>query len=404
MSENLWNVTEYVIPGFHVRGYSRGVRHDQTDHIRLSIKRYIPKSCKPNHGDPTLIVAHGIGSGKEDYEPLLDDILGCGIPVRAAWGIDAAHLGQSYLLNEDIIGDEPHWLDPARDIIQMINHFQKYMPPPIYGIGQSWGCVNMLMVSHLHPRLLAGMVLMEAPFENAPWNQVPSMYQRMGLCARRRDSWPYREAARKSMLKGPYYSAFDPRAFDRVIKYDLRDMPTPEHPQRVILTSPKAQEVYSLGRLDPPLPGYDVAPDYATRPEYTVVVPGIYRGENKHIRRVLPDIRIPVLYLFGTRSDSIGASKWPNQIDLTGIGDEGGGGFISGQVKTGYVEGGGHALPMENPTKCAELFTSWLRPELEKWKEEDSRVKAGPTFEYTARLNPGWIERMPVPKVIMSKL
>ncbi|KAL2046296.1 hypothetical protein N7G274_001743 [Stereocaulon virgatum] len=403
MSENLWHVIEYIIPGSHIRGYRRGVRHDQTDHVRLSIKQYIPKARKPNHGDPTLIIAHGIGSGKENHEPLLDDILGYGIPVRTAWAIDAAHLGQSYLLNEVIIGDEPHWLDPARDIIQMINHFQKDMPPPIYGIGQSWGCVNVLMISHFHPRLLAGMVLMEAPFENAPWDQVPSMYHRMALSARRRNSWPSREAARKYMLRSPYYSAFDPRALDRVIKHDLRDMPTPEHPQRVILTAPKAQEVYSLGRPDPPLPGHDAAPDYKSRPGYTVIVPGIYRGENKHIRRVLPDIKIPVLYLFGTRSHSIGASKWPNQIHLTGIGDEGGGGSITGQVKTAYVEGAGHALPMEKPAKCAELITSWLRPELEKWKEEDKRVKEGPSFEYTAELSPGWLQRIPVPKVL-SKL
>lgn len=404
MSEYLWNVTEHIIPASHIRGYSRGVRNDQTDHVRLSVKQYVPKGREPKHGDPTLIIAHGIGSGKEDYEPLLDDMLIQGIPIRSAWGTDAAHLGQSYLLNEHIIGDEPHWLDPARDIIQMINHFQKEMPPPMYGIGQSWGCVNMLMVSHFHSRLLTGMVLMEAPFENAPWDQVPSMYHRMALSAGRRDSWPSREAARKSMLKGPHYSTFDPRAFDRVIKYNLRDMPTPKYPERVTLTAPKAQEVYSLGRLDPPLPGYDAAPDYKTRPDYTVIVPGIYRGENKKIRQVLPDIRIPVLYLFGTRSHSIGASKWPNQIHLTGTGDEGGGGFASGQVKSACVEGAGHALPMEMPGKVAKMIALWLGPQLEMWKVEEKRVRGGPGFGCTAALSPGWVARMSAPRVFLAKL
>lgn len=53
-----------------------------------------------------------------------------------------ANHGALYLLNEDIIGDEPHWLDSARDLLYIVITFSDQMPPPIYGVGQSWGCVN----------------------------------------------------------------------------------------------------------------------------------------------------------------------------------------------------------------------------------------------------------------------
>jgi hypothetical protein len=39
-------------------------------------------------------------------------------------------IGQSFQLNADVIGDEPHWDDAARDTVHLINTFQERMPPP----------------------------------------------------------------------------------------------------------------------------------------------------------------------------------------------------------------------------------------------------------------------------------
>ena len=129
MSEHLWNVTNHIVPASHIRGFKRGIRDEGPEYqLRLSVNQYTPKTKEP--GIITLILAHGIGSSEELYEPLFDELLARNLPIRSAWSIDAAHHGYSYLLNESIIGDEPHWLNPMRDYLHVVNHFQTQMPPP----------------------------------------------------------------------------------------------------------------------------------------------------------------------------------------------------------------------------------------------------------------------------------
>ena len=41
------------------------------------------------------------------------------------------------LPNENIIGDEPHWLDSARNMLHTVNTSAAQIPPPTYGIGQA---------------------------------------------------------------------------------------------------------------------------------------------------------------------------------------------------------------------------------------------------------------------------
>ena len=397
MSEHLWTTTEHVVPASHIRGFSRGVRDEQNSHLRLSVKQYVPKA---KSGHITLLIAHGIGSSKESYEPLLDDILNQGLPIRSAWSIDVAHHGQSYLLNETIIGDEPHWLDPARDFLHVVNHFQSQMPAPIYGIGQSWGCVNILMMSHFHHRLFAGMIFMEPVFENgrglkqrgkaAPPKDSEARIARLAM---RRDRWPSRAEARMKFQRNPYFADYDPRVFERVIRYDLRDQATPENPHAVTLTTPKAQEVYSFGRPDPPFPGYEAAPDYKTRSPETKLITGFYRGEATPIKRALAEALSPILYLWGTDSD-IGNTPYPQlMIDQTGVGNEGGGGSKSGQVKSVYIEGADHVIPFKMPGKAAAAIAEWLRIEVRRWDEEATkRKKDQPPFD-PGVLNPLWMER-----------
>jgi len=396
MSEDLWTVTEHVISASHIRGFPRGVRDEQKGNLRLSVKQY---TRRVDPGYVSLIVAHGIGSSKELYEPLLDEILRQGLPIRSAWSVDVAHHGQSYLLNEAIIGDEPHWLDSARDMLHVVNHFQAQMPPPIYGIGQSWGCCNILMMSSFHSRLFAGMIMMEPTFETgfqlqpygqtAPWKHSEA---RPVLLARRRDVWPSRNGARVRLRKNPYYAKYDPRVFERFVKYSLRDRPTPEHPDAVTLTTPKAQDVYTFCRPDPPFPGFTPAPDYKNRSDETILVPGFYRAEITHIKRALREIYPPILYLWGTISD-IGNSAYSQRIiDQTGVGGGGGGGALAGQVVSRYIEGADHLIPYKFPEKAAEAITDWLRVELEKWNEEVKRQREQPPFN-SGVLNPLWLER-----------
>ncbi len=67
----------------------------------------------------------------------------------------------SYVLNEDVIGEDLNWIDHARHLTHMINYFQKQMPPPIFGMGESWGVGPMFMLSSWHPRLFTGILAIE---------------------------------------------------------------------------------------------------------------------------------------------------------------------------------------------------------------------------------------------------
>ena len=107
MSENLGNIHDHGIPASHIRGFRRGIRDEQVGRIRLAIKQYVPKQPSgSNGGHVTIIASHGVGSSKESFEPFFDELLLCGIPIRAVWAMDVAHNGASYLLNENVIGDE----------------------------------------------------------------------------------------------------------------------------------------------------------------------------------------------------------------------------------------------------------------------------------------------------------
>ena len=73
-------------------------------------------------GDSTLILNNEVGSSKECHEPFLDELL-AQLPVCGTWACDMPNHGASYLLNEDIVGDEPHWLDSARDLLHIVITF-----------------------------------------------------------------------------------------------------------------------------------------------------------------------------------------------------------------------------------------------------------------------------------------
>ena len=60
VSRDVWNVISHVIPAFHIRGFVRGIRNEQTGHLRLAVKQYLPKNRIAQIGDITLIAAQGV--------------------------------------------------------------------------------------------------------------------------------------------------------------------------------------------------------------------------------------------------------------------------------------------------------------------------------------------------------
>lgn len=84
---------------------------------------------------------------KELYEPLWDEILARanqqGFSIRSIWIADVAFQGDSGVLNERLLGNDPGWHDHARDLLNLINIKRDQMPRPIVGIGHSFGGNNL---------------------------------------------------------------------------------------------------------------------------------------------------------------------------------------------------------------------------------------------------------------------
>lgn len=445
MSKNLWTVNSYVIPASHIRGFARGVKDEQntTDHLRLAVKQYVPKNNNNNTSPPadgdggssssiTLIAAQGVGQSKELYEPFFDALLllrSPSLPIRAIWTLDSVHHGASYLLNTTIIGDQHHWLDSSRDILQLVNHFQTAMPPPIYGLGQSWGAATITMASALHPRLFTGIISIEAVLDTGhrlrswlPKPPAPSEHGALSVL-KRRDSWPSRAEARKNLSAKRAFAAFDAEVFDLSMRYDLLDAPTTSQPNRVILTTPKAMQVGTMMLPDPPLPGYPPTTTTTTtaaeaehlknKNESTIVVSGFHRPEVPHLQNSLPFIHPPVLYLWGKESH-IGMSDYATEmVNKTGSRSEGaegaegrtgsgshlraggGGGVSSGQVKSIYMDNVGHTIVLEKPRDAAGIVGGWIGERHRQWMEKrKERRENGEAAFMPGVVNPGWFERV----------
>lgn len=386
MSTDHWLINEYVVPASHIRGFERGTEDVQSSKLRLAVKQWIPRSNPlPRSGDVIIIMAHGVGSSKESYEPFFDELLSCNqFRIRAVWAMDVAWHGKSFLLNQDVIGDEPHWDDSSRDLLQMVNHFQEQMPPPIVGIGQSWGCYTIMMAALYHPRLFAGIVSLE-PALATGFRSAAGDYRnhRAALLMRRRDTWPSREEARRYLLKSPYFSTWDPRVLERVVKYDLRGVPGKQ--PAVTLTTPKAMEVCTMMRACRDSDS-EINPAEA-------IMPGFYCSEPTYIQQNLPHLLPPVLYVWGTQSDVPNVPGYREFLfQRTGTGPDGSGGTAAGRVQEAWVEGSRHPIPLEKPKGAAEAVSGWLNEEVKRWVTEQRESRKGEI--HTHHINPAWMQKV----------
>ncbi|PSN72778.1 alpha/beta-hydrolase [Corynespora cassiicola Philippines] len=414
MSSGFFKITERTLEASHIRGFPKTTSTTQDEVLHIAIKQYTPlNNPKPKSGDITIIAAHANGFPKELYEPLWDELLKraeqYGFGIRGIWIADVVHQGWSSVLNEGKLGNDPAWLDHSRDLLHMVNTFRHEMPRPIVGVGHSMGGCQLANLALLHPRLMETLILVDPVIQRAvsfAGNLGPAIASAM-----RRDRWPSREEAAKSMLRNKFYQAWDPRVFDRWVKYGLRDLPTPLYsksaatpgplpaaisseptitptpPQakEVTLTTTKHQEVMTFLRANFPVrPGdkepssseYSLANPTAinrrTHPDLTPlpdVQSPFYRGESVMVFRQLPHVRPSVFYVFGSLSFLTNDEIIAEKLEVTGSGVGGSGGAKEGRVSCVTVQDAGHLIPMEKVEESAEHISMWIGKEIERWRE-----------------------------------
>lgn len=378
----VFDIKEHTIEAAHIREFARATANSQDEKLLLHIKQYTPKDNRnPQKGDVTIIGSHANGFPKELYEPLWEEVYheakSRNVRIRSIWIADTAWQGRSGILNQDALGNDPGWLDYARDILHMINTFRP--PPPIMGMGHSFGGNALTNVSLLHPRLLTSLVLLDpvvsryasSPDSKAVGPAASSMH--------RREVWPSLKDAEASFKRSPFYKSWDPRVLERWVDFGIRTIPGQD---AVTLTTTKHQEVFTF--LRPSWDAYDAQGKTLIHPE---LVPDLnpnlnekyptyplYRSEGANTVDRLPNVRPSVLYVFGGKSDISPIHLQDEKMAITGTGLGGSGGAKAGRVKK-VVGDYGHLIPMESPKFCAQAAAEWIEAELQRWWVEERKYE-----------------------------
>ncbi|KAJ4353344.1 uncharacterized protein N0V89_005072 [Didymosphaeria variabile] len=423
MSSEFFRIDEHTLDASHIRGFPRTTSTHQNEVMQLAIKQYTPlNNPHPQPGDITIISAHANAFPKELYEPLWDELLKIcqqhSFKIRGIWIADVVHQGQSSVLNEDKLGNDPAWLDHSRDLLHMVNTFRDKMPRPLIGVGHSMGGCQLANLALIHPRLFETLILFDPVIQrqlSLSGNVGPAH-----ASAKRRDRWPSREDAAKSMLRSKFYQSWDKRVFERWIQHGLRDLPTslyptsdatpgplpaavssdpsltptPPQPREVTLKTTKHQEVMTFLRPNfAARPGVDSEPSSAefseanptainrrTHPDL-ILLPmpqtPFYRGESMLVFRQLPFLRPSVLYVFGSLSFlTLDKRQIEEKMELTGSGPSGSGGAKEGRVANVMVQDAGHLIPMEKVEESALHAASWIGKEMGRFWDGERRTEA----------------------------
>lgn len=215
----------------------------------------------------------------------------------------------------------------------------------------------------MHPALFNGLILLDPVIQREnPGSQFAQ------ASTYRRDLWPSREQAAQKFQSNPFYRAWDPRVFEKFVKYGLRDLPTPSYPisdttgqSAVTLTTTKAQEIFFYVRpsyvdersgLARGIPKDDMHPDDIEDSPF-------HRPEPAQIFRQLPNLKPDVLYLFGDKSPLSAPAARQRKLEMTGTGVGGSGGSACGRVQE-IVLPCGHMVPMELVRETAEISADFI--------------------------------------------
>ncbi|KAL7276239.1 hypothetical protein RUND412_000775 [Rhizina undulata] len=355
MAMSLFRIKKHIIPASHIREFPRATiaAKGNPPSLKLAVNQYIPRSAHPpSPGDLTLICCHANGFHKELYEAFFDELLPLyeksGLRIRSIWAPDAAHQGESGVINEGVLGDDPSWNDLSRDIIHMVNILRDEMPAPIIGMGHSYGGHAVARASLMHPSLFTSLVLIDPVIEEH--KSFPAGLFAVRSSVKRRDIWPSREEVEKYFRSKPFYKSWDSRVLDAHIKHGIRDLPTATYPDAtgVTLTTTKHQEVFTFLR---PVPGDPITFD---RPEPTATF------------RSLNLLKPPVLYIVGGKSPICSPPVNERKMERT----------PDAEIVT--VAEADHLVPMEYPKETAEAAVQFLIRKVNKWGKESEKIQETP--------------------------
>jgi hypothetical protein len=197
----------------------------------------------------------------------------------------------------------------------------------------------------------------------------------------RQDIWPSKDKAVEAMTKNPFFKSLDPRALGKYLEFGFRRIPTAVYPassieklskDAVTLTTSKYQEAWSYCRANftPPPKTPDNRYERLLSPEFDPSEGNIQfaRPETMVALADLPQLRPGVLWMFGSHSPINLRHLQDEKMKLTCTGRGGSGGEKVGRVEKSVLDGG-HLLPFEKISNCADTISIWLK-EVQRYTED----------------------------------
>jgi len=166
----------------------------------------------PGSSDALLLLGHATGFCKEIWRPVVAELRKQGIDAAAlAW--DARGHGSSVPLDSPVT-----WWTFGRDLLDLIDELSP--TAPVVGVGHSMGGAATVMAELIRPGLLAGMVLIE-PVIIPRYLRSSREHPLATMAAKRRPTFPSREAAASSYRSKPLFSRWHEDAFSGYLEGGL---------------------------------------------------------------------------------------------------------------------------------------------------------------------------------------
>ncbi|KAF8230932.1 alpha/beta-hydrolase [Tricholoma matsutake] len=265
--------------------------------LHITAKRYwLPEQEALSHNPYalTLILLHATSFHKETWEPSLEHLFklssqpGSVVKIREAWALDCPNHGASSQLNEDALMRPEFYNNfTCHKYAQAVHHFISAGPSHgaqvdfrkrnLVGIGHSLGGNAMLILQYLEPIIpFSSLIIVEPMISPAGPQHLKNLRSILVKGAyERRDVWPDRKLAMKTLKRRALTKKWDPRILDLFVKYAIKPHPSSTYVETpyngVTLACSRDQEAAMYRDADGPVaPVQDLNKVCANRPVHLV--------------------------------------------------------------------------------------------------------------------------------------
>ncbi|TFK63034.1 alpha/beta-hydrolase [Pluteus cervinus] len=345
----------------------------QNGQLKLTAKKYTTKQSPKNASGVTLMFAHCIGSHKEQWEPIIEQLFHHQQSkvdpfhrIREAWAFDWQSHGDAALLNAQVLQEREdtvsafEWADAiATFVAWLLKHEPNHR---LVAVGHSAGAGAMTLTTkalvspQLSPYPYSALILVEPTivtwelFHQHHDDRIESMHLAVSSTSMRRDSWPSRDNAFQYFKKRWPWSQWDERVLRLYCEHGLHSVSEQVSP-RLPSSAPSSSSPsvpFSTPSINPSITSYKTAVTLKCNRNHEALS---FPDADPHFESAIQLSRIshilPVHIIWGSQNEIV-----PEFIQDS-LSDTSAGRFTASVTR---IPDGGHLLVQEQPDKVAEVI------------------------------------------------